>query len=98
MFAWQELSASGAFLAANPANSFFYLLTGMHGLHIVGGLVALARTIARAWTGPVTEHLQLLTELCAAYWHFLLFVWLCLFVLLAGWAAEFIDVCRQLLT
>ena len=32
------------------------------------------------------------------YWHFLLFVWLALFVLLAGWAADFIDICRQLLT
>ncbi|TIT60277.1 MAG: cytochrome-c oxidase, partial [Mesorhizobium sp.] len=34
----------------------------------------------------------------AMYWHFLLFVWLCIFALLAGWAATFIDICRQLLT
>ena len=98
LLAWRELSADGNFLATNPANSFFYLLTGMHGLHILGGLVALARTTARAWAGPVTDRLQLATELCAAYWHFLLFIWLGLFVLLAGWAADFIDICRQLLS
>ncbi|MCV0396623.1 MAG: cytochrome c oxidase subunit 3 [Rhizobiaceae bacterium] len=98
LFAWQELFANGDFLADNPANSFFYLLTGMHGLHILGGLVALARVTAKAWDGPVTDRLQLSTELCATYWHFLLFVWFGLFVLLAGWAADFIDICRQLLT
>lgn len=98
LFAWRELSAEGNFLATNPANSFFYLLTGMHGLHILGGLVALARTTAKAWTGASPERLELGAELCAMYWHFLLFVWLALFVLLAGWAADFIDICRQLLT
>ncbi len=45
--AWRELMADGYFVAANPANSFFYLITGMHGLHIIGGLVALAVTTAR---------------------------------------------------
>jgi cytochrome c oxidase subunit III len=97
LFAWQELSVEGNFLAANPANSFFYLLTGMHGLHILGGLVALAGTAAKAWNHAAWERLRLSTELCATYWHFLLFVWLGLFVLLAGWAADFIDICRQLL-
>ena len=97
LLAWRELSANGDFLAANPANSFFYLLTGMHGLHIVGGLIALAVTAAKAWSDTGWDKLRLNTELCATYWHFLLFVWLGLFVLIAGWAAGFIDICRQLL-
>jgi cytochrome c oxidase subunit 3 len=96
---WRDLSASGYFLEANPANSFFYMITGMHGLHILGGLVALARTIAGAWGRRYQpERLRLSVELCAMYWHFLLFVWFAVFVLLAGWAADFIDICRQLLT
>lgn len=95
---WRDLSASGYFLEANPANSFFYMITGMHGLHILGGLVALARTIAGAWGRYQPERLRLSVELCAMYWHFLLFVWLAVFVLLAGWAADLIDICRQLLT
>jgi cytochrome c oxidase subunit 3 len=91
LVAWREMAASGYFLQANPANSFFYLLTGMHGLHILGGLVALARTTIRAWVTDRASRLQLSVELCAMYWHFLLFIWLALFALLAGWGAEFIQ-------
>jgi cytochrome c oxidase subunit 3 len=97
LIAWRELAASGHGLDTNPANSFFYLLTAMHGLHIVGGLVALGRTTAQAWIAVPRDRLRLSVELCAMYWHFLLFIWLALFVLLAGWAADFIDICRQLL-
>ncbi|AZO67972.1 MULTISPECIES: cytochrome c oxidase subunit 3 [unclassified Mesorhizobium] len=98
LVAWRELTADGYLLTANPANSFFYLITGMHGLHILGGLVALSRTTAGAWNGARPERLRLSVELCAMYWHFLLFVWLAIFALLAGWAATFIEICRQLLT
>ena len=71
----------------------------MHGLHILGGLVALGRTTARAWAPRLAQDkLRLSVELCAMYWHFLLFIWLAVFVLLTGWAADFIDICRQLLT
>ncbi|BCH29054.1 cytochrome-c oxidase [Mesorhizobium sp. L-8-10] len=98
LVAWRELAADGYPLTANPANSFFYLLTGMHGLHIVAGLVGLSATTARAWQGERPESLKSAVELCAMYWHFLLLVWLGLFVLIAGWAASFIDICRQLLS
>ncbi|PAQ01501.1 cytochrome c oxidase subunit 3 [Mesorhizobium mediterraneum] len=98
LVAWRELTADGYLLTANPANSFFYLITGMHGLHILGGLVGLSRTTAGAWDGARPERLRLSVELCAMYWHFLLFVWLAIFALLAGWAATFIEICRQLLT
>ena len=55
LMAWRELTADGYFLSSNPANSFFYLITGMHGLHIVGGLVALAVAIVRAWTPRMAD-------------------------------------------
>lgn len=95
---WRELVAGGYFLSSNPANSFFYLITAMHGLHILGGLVALGRTTATAWRPGPQERLTLSVELCATYWHFLLLVWLAIFAVLAGWAAGFIEICRQLLT
>jgi cytochrome c oxidase subunit 3 len=98
LMAWRQLTADGYFLTSNPANSFFYLITGMHGLHILGGLVGLGRTTMGAWKGARPERLRLGVELCAMYWHFLLFVWLAVFALLAGWAATYIDICRQLLT
>ncbi len=98
LVAWRQLTEDGYLLSANPANSFFYLITGMHGLHILGGLIGLGRTTAGAWNGVRPQRLRLSVELCAMYWHFLLFVWLAIFALLAGWAATFIDICRQLLT
>jgi cytochrome c oxidase subunit III len=97
LLAWREFAASGYLLSGNAANSFFYLLTGMHGLHILGGLAGLARTI-RTWTEADNRRSRLNIELCATYWHFLLFVWVALLVLLVGWANDFIDICRQLLT
>ena len=85
--AWRELTAGGYFLTANPANSFFYLITGMHGLHIVGGLVGAGHGHgAEPGAARRPHRLRLGVELCAMYWHFLLFVWLFVFVLLAGWA------------
>ena len=96
--AWQELSAAGYYVATNPANSFFYLITGLHGLHILGGLVALGWTTARAWSGARIDAVRLGVELCATYWLFMLLVWMALFGLVAGWAGEFIEMCRQLLS
>ncbi|MEK1928601.1 MAG: cytochrome c oxidase subunit 3 [Pararhizobium sp.] len=98
VFAWRELTEAGYVLADNPANSFFYVITGMHGLHILGGLVALGRTIMKTGGGPVTAKARLSVDLCALYWHFMLVVWLVLFALFAGWANDFADLCRQLLT
>jgi cytochrome c oxidase subunit III len=79
---WQQLNASGYFVAANPANDFFYLLTALHGLHLLGGLVAWGRTAAKVWRGVEVGKLRLSVELCAVYWHYLLLVWLVLFALL----------------
>jgi cytochrome c oxidase subunit III len=98
LLAWRELNAAGYFLASNPANSFFYLITALHGLHLIGGLVALGRTTARVWRGAAMIQVRLSVELCAIYWHFLLLVWLVLLGLLTGWTDSFVDICRQLLS
>lgn len=82
LLAWRQLAALGHFVAGNPANSFFYLITAMHGLHLLGGLVALGRTIAAGWSGTGPDRIGLRVGLCAAYWHFLLLVWLGFFALL----------------
>jgi len=82
LLAWQQLTASGYFAAANPANAFFYLLTALHGLHLSGGLVAWARTSAKVRRGFEAAEVRLSVELCAIYWHFLLMIWLVVFGLL----------------
>ncbi|MGB3815373.1 MAG: cytochrome c oxidase subunit 3 [Shinella sp.] len=97
--AWRDLNAAGYVLADNPANSFFYILTGLHGLHILGGLVVLGRTTARALAKNVSpERLRSSVRLCTVYSHFMLAVWLILLAVFAGWANRFADLCLQLLS
>src|SRR5260370_27371245 len=98
LFAWQQLNAAGYFLAANPANAFFYLFTGLHGLHLLGGIVALALTVDKVWRGFEVNQVRLSVQLCAVYWHFLLALWLVLFTLLTPVVGDFSDVCRQWLS
>jgi cytochrome c oxidase subunit 3 len=82
LLAWRQLSASGYFLASNPASSFFYLITGLHALHLLGGLAALGFVGMRVRNGRDPGRLQLSLELCSMYWDFLLLVWLVLFAML----------------
>jgi cytochrome c oxidase subunit III len=98
LLAWRQLSGAGYFLASNPTNSFFYLITAVHGLHLMGGLVALGRTTAKVLRGAEASQIRLSVELCTIYWHFLLLVWLVLLGLLTGWTDNFVDICRQLLS
>ncbi|AYG69110.1 cytochrome c oxidase subunit 3 [Rhizobium sp. CCGE531] len=98
VLAWRQLVAAGYVLADNPSNSFFYMITGLHGLHILGGLLVLGRTTFRARNNNARARVRLSVDLCAIYWHFMLVVWLILFALFAGWANSFVDLCRQLVT
>lgn len=82
LWVWQQLSASGYFLSANPANAFFYLLTAVHGVHLLGGLWVWAKATARVWRSMEVGAVRLSVELCTVYWHYLLLVWLALFALL----------------
>ncbi|MBB4250033.1 cytochrome c oxidase subunit 3 [Rhizobium sp. BK008] len=96
---WRELVAAGYVLDDNPANSFFYMLTGLHGLHILGGLAVLAHTTVKAFAADIAaERLSLSVDLSAIYSHFMLAVWLLLFALFAGWASDFVDLCRTLIS
>ncbi|WP_454702234.1 cytochrome c oxidase subunit 3 [Agrobacterium burrii] len=97
VLAWRQLASAGYVLADNPSNSFFYMISGLHGLHILGGLLVLGRTTIRARIGPVAR-IRLSVGLCAIYWHFMFIVWLVLFALFAGWANSFVDLCRQLVS
>jgi cytochrome c oxidase subunit 3 len=82
LWAWQQMDASGYFLTANPAYSFFYLLTALHGVHLLGGLWVWARTTAKVLRGVEVGKVRLSVELCTVYWHYLLLVWLVLFAVL----------------
>jgi cytochrome c oxidase subunit III len=84
VLAWRTLAARGFFLAANPHNSFFYLMTGVHLVHIVAALVWFVATyvrVRRMAYAPGEDGLGLL----ATFWHFLGALWLYLLVLLFAW-------------
>ena len=81
--AWRQLLAMGVYASSNPASAFFYVLTALHALHLVGGLVVWARALARMSRGRTTlAAVRLSVELCTVYWHYLLAVWVVLFGLL----------------
>jgi cytochrome c oxidase subunit 3 len=82
LIAWQQLNASGYYVSSNPANAFFYLLTAVHGLHMLGGMWVWARSTIKVWTGAEADSVRLSIELCTVYWHFLLLVWIVLFGML----------------
>jgi cytochrome c oxidase subunit III len=71
--AWRELVRLGVYLSQNPHSSFFYLFTGLHALHLVGGLVALGFVLGRH--APRRE----VVDVVAYYWHFLGGLWVALF-------------------
>ena len=80
---WQRLNASGQYMNSSAAVAIFYVLTGLHGLHLLGGLSVWAKTTVSIWTGAAKlADVRLSVELCTVYWHFLLVVWLALFALL----------------
>ena len=82
MLAWQQLNASGQYITSNPSNAFFFLLTGVHALHILGGMYVWARATIRTFGEHDVETVRHSIELCTIYWHFLLLVWLVLFGLM----------------
>lgn len=86
--AWQELYATGEFGASSVSFAFFVLLTAVHGVHLVGGLVVWSRAASRIRHGLDQAELHEVAalrqsvQLCATYWHFLLVIWLALFAIL----------------
>jgi len=84
LWVWQQFVAWGYFVASNPANSFFYLLTGLHGLHLLGGLIAWGMIVAKFLHRVPLPQLRASVELCAIYWHYLLGLWFVLFALLTS--------------
>jgi cytochrome c oxidase subunit 3 len=81
--AWRDLAARGVFLPTNPHAAFFYMLSAVHGGHVVGGLAALTWTLRRAARGAYTRGRDAGLAHAAIYWHVVAGVWIYLLVVLS---------------
>jgi cytochrome c oxidase subunit 3 len=81
---WMELFNRGVDLKGNVSGSFFYLISGVHALHVLGGIAALIVALIHAYTLKfrVTEKRLLRFDLTVNYWHFVDILWVYLFIFL----------------
>jgi len=89
LLAWRQLVRQGIYVSSNPHSSFFYVLTATHGVHLLGGLVALVylslRTRAAQENQPAVLKAQGAADAVTLYWHFMGVLWIYLFLLLFLW-------------
>lgn len=89
LIAWRQLVRQGVYMASNPYNSFFYLFTAAHGLHLAGGILALMylmlRTTKKRGTVQGELHRVGVADAATIYWHFMDVLWVGLFLLLFFW-------------
>jgi len=89
LLAWRQLVRQGAYMASNPYNSFFYLFTAAHGLHLFGGILALGYLLVRTRRKRETVVGELrrvgAADAGTIYWHFMDGLWFVLFLLLFFW-------------
>lgn len=82
LYAWSELVENGVYFVGNPAGSFLYVLTGVHGVHLISALIFVIVVAVAAFKYKVdTKRLDQL-EMCITYWHFLGGLWLYLYLFL----------------
>ncbi|MBI3482762.1 MAG: cytochrome c oxidase subunit 3 [Bacteroidetes bacterium] len=79
---WKQLVANSIYLVGNPSGSFLYIITGLHGLHIISAVVFLLIILNSVFKGKVHSGNMTKMEMCTTYWHFLGGLWLYLFVFL----------------
>jgi cytochrome c oxidase subunit III len=83
--AWKHLVASGFYLTRNFHSSYAYIFTGLHGVHLIGGLVALAYVVLRAQERWTVVRKRVTVDMTALYWHFLDGLWIYLLALIFFW-------------
>jgi cytochrome c oxidase subunit 3 len=81
-FGWKQLVANSVYLVGNPSGSFLYILTGLHGLHVISAVIFLLIMLSAIFKGKAHSGNMTKMEMCTTYWHFLGGLWLYLFVFL----------------
>ncbi len=78
LIVWHQLRAAGVYVATNPSSSFFYVLTAVHALHLIGGMTALTWVDVQAWRLRLGPGKRTAIDICAIFWHYLDGLWLIL--------------------
>jgi cytochrome c oxidase subunit 3 len=82
IYAWGQLRSQGVFLGSGPSSQFYYFLTGLHGLHLFGGMIVLIGAIIASFVGRNFESRQITIDITAWYWHAITVVWFAIFATL----------------
>jgi len=77
---WKELVKNSVYLVGNPSGSFIYVISGVHMLHVIGGLVFVALMLLQSFRNRVHKKSILYISMCTTYWHFIGLVWAYLFI------------------
>jgi len=88
LFGWRELAAQGVYFASHPHSSFFYFFTGVHGVHLLGGMIALFYLLRKATANReqlLFEKTLVSAAVVSLYWHTMDVIWIWLFLLLLIW-------------
>ncbi len=81
-YGWVQLVEMNVYFVGNPSGSFVYVLSGLHGLHLVSGLIVLIFALVAAFRFKINAKSLTQIKICSTYWHFLDILWLYLFVFL----------------
>ncbi|HST19735.1 MAG TPA: cytochrome c oxidase subunit 3 [Blastocatellia bacterium] len=85
IIAWRQLAGQGIYVNTHPHSSFFYLLTSLHALHLLGGIIALAYVTIAGMRLRISLRRRTVVGVTALYWHFMDGLWIYLFLLLFFW-------------
>lgn len=89
LVSWMTLYMAGFYLSGNPYAGFFYILTAIHAVHVIGGIAALGSILLRSWHPTArddeAEYRIKLSHSVGWYWHFMAILWFILFALLGFW-------------
>src|SRR4029077_3466096 len=80
--AWKQLAANGFYVSTTPSSSFIYLLTGAHGAHLLGGIVALFIAGVASLLHRSLKTRSIVVDVTAWYWHFMALLWVYIFWLM----------------
>ena len=82
LMVWNRFRHQGIYMASYPSGSFFYLLTGLHALHLLGGLLALVYILGGSWFRMKLDSQRIAVDVTGWYWHFMAVLWIYIFALL----------------